>query len=168
MTQATSADGAALSAQQLGDRVLTLIQSVRNAHDLSPQNIEKQTGLKIEVNPDNSSDYGIAGKLTEQWYYGLRSMSTAPGEAPNRVLFELNDQTHADADMSPVCVSFEHYNQTLTAAGFASRRLRNRVGTQDYWDFTRGDVGVTVYVRGKTRPQDEQVCVSMLIINAYA
>lgn len=158
----------ALSAQDVGKRVLALIEHVRNRQDISPETIERHTGLKVSVNPDDRNDYGVTGKLTDQWYYGLRSMSAEPGETPNRLMFQFNDQTHADADMSPVCVPFEDYNQALTSAGFTAKRQRNRLNTEDYWDFSRGDIGVSVYVRGKSDPKDAQTCVSMLIINAYA
>lgn len=165
---ATAAETAPLNAQEVGKRVLTLIENVRSTRDISPEIIEKHIGTKVHVNPDDDNDYGVSGKLTEQWYYGLRSMSAEPGQKPNRLLFQFNDQTHADADMTPVCIAFEDYNQALTAAGFTAKRLRNRLDTQDYWDFSRGDIGVTVYLRGKTDPKDTQACVSMLIINAYA
>lgn len=157
---------AALNAQEIGKRVLALIENIRNRQDISPELIEKHTGLPVRINPDDRNDYGVSGKLTDEWYYGLRSMSAEPGQAPNRLLFQFNDQTHADADMSPVCVAFEDYDRALTSAGFTGRRLRNRLDTQDYWDFSRGDIGVTVYVRGKHDPKDAQTCVSMVIINA--
>jgi hypothetical protein len=166
--EATISENAALSAQEVGKRVLALIENVRSKQDISPEVIEKHTGLPIQVNPEDGNDYGVSGKLTEQWYYGLRSMSGTPGEKPNRLLFQFNDQTHSDADMSPVCIAFEDYSQALTAAGFTPKRLRNRLDTEDYWDFSRGDIGVTVYLRGKANPKDTQACVSMLIINAYA
>ena len=163
----TESDTPALSAQDIGKRVLALIEHIRNSQDISPDIIEQHTGLQVRVNPADHDDYGVSGKLTDTWYYGLRSMSAEPGHKPNRLLFQFNDQTHADADMSPICVAFEVYNQALTAAGFTGKRMRNRLGTEDYWDFSRGDVGVTVYVRGTQDPKDAQACVSMVIINAY-
>ncbi|WP_242112168.1 hypothetical protein [Luteimonas aquatica] len=167
-TASTAEPAAALGAQDIGKRVLALIQSIHGIGDLTPANIEKQTGMRVEVNPDDPNDYGVSGKLAGDWYYGLRTMSGDPGQKPNRLLFQFNDQSNANADMTPVCVSFDEYNRTLTEAGFSATRLRNRMNTQDYWEFTRDDVGVTVYVRGKRAPDDAQTCVSMLIINAYA
>lgn len=159
-----AAEPTALDAKELSKRVLALIAGIRDIRDITPESIAKMTGLKIETNPQDSNDYGISGKLTDTWYYGLRSMSPDASDKPNRVLFQLNDQTDTDADMSPVCVPIEDYSRTLTAAGFASRKMRNRLNTQDYWEFTRGNVGATVYVRGKSDPQDAQTCVSMVII----
>lgn len=155
------------TAQDISKRVLALIEGIRDIHDISPAKIENITGLKIEVNPENSNDYGTSGKLTDTWYYGLRAMSPDASDKPNRVLFQLNDQTHADADMGPVCMPIEDYSEALTAAGFASRKMRNRLNTQDYWEFTRGGVGATVYLRGKSDSKDTQTCVSMVVIETY-
>ncbi|MGN6152974.1 MAG: hypothetical protein ACTHOH_13355 [Lysobacteraceae bacterium] len=163
----TAEPAIAMSAQDVADRVLRLIENVHNAADLAPQNVEQLTGLKIDVNSADGNDFGTAGRLTDTWYYGLRSMTPQPGEKPNRLLFQFNDQTHADADMTPVCVPITRYASALTAAGFESKQLRNRLDTQDYWEFSRGDIGVTVHVRGQRDPKDPQVCVSMLIINAF-
>lgn len=159
-----AAEPVALGAKDLSKRVIALIEGIRSVRDISPESIEKITGLKVEINPLDSNDYGTTGKLTDTWYYGLRSMSPDASDKPNRLLFQLNDQTDADADMSPVCVPIEDYSQALTAAGFASRKMRNRLNTQDYWEFTRGNVGATVYVRGKSDSHDAQTCVSMVII----
>lgn len=160
----TLAEPAGLTAQALSERVLALIQTVRGIGDLSPENLRDATGLPIAVNPADGNDYGANGPLTGVWYYGLRSMSPDASDRPNRVLFQLSDQTDSGADMSPVCVPIATYQQTLVSAGFSSKKLRNRLDTQDYWEFTRDGVGATVYVRGKSAPADAQTCVSMVIL----
>lgn len=163
----TAETAPATNAQDLADRVLRLIENIHGAEDLAPQNVERLTGLKIDVHSADGNDYGTAGRLTDTWYYGLRSMTPQPGARPNRLLFQFNDQTHADADMTPVCVPIDDYARALATAGFESKKLRNRLDTQDYWEFSRGDIGVTVHVRGQRDPKDPQTCISMLIINAY-
>ncbi len=158
----TVAEPAGLTAQDLSERVLALIQNVRGIGDLAPDKLREATGLPIVVHSAN--DYGANGPVAGVWYYGLRSMSPQASDKPNRVLFQLSDQSDSDADMSPVCVPIETYEKALTSAGFSSKKLRNRHDTQDYWEFSRGNVGATVYVRGKRDPSDAQTCVSMVII----
>lgn len=158
----TLAEPAGLTAQDLSERVLKLIQSVQGIGDLAPDKLRETTGLPIVVHSAN--DYGANGPVAGVWYYGLRSMSPDAASVPNRVLFQLSDQSDSDADMSPVCVPIETYEKTLVSAGFSSKKLRNRHDTQDYWEFTRGKVGATVYVRGKSNPADAQTCVSMVIV----
>lgn len=156
------AEPSGFTAQDLCERVLALIQNVRGIGDLAPEKLREATGLPIVVHSAN--DYGANGPVAGVWYYGLRSMSPDAAGTPNRVLFQLNDQSDSNADMSPVCVPFEIYEKTLVSAGFASKKLRNRHNTQDYWQFTRDNVGATVYVRGKSDPSDAQACVSMVIV----
>lgn len=155
------------TAQSLSERLIGFILAIEGMQDLTADGLRRGTGLPVQVNPADPNDYGINGRLTDTWYYGLRSMSPDAAERPNRVLFELSDQSGSDADMGPVCVPIEQFQQPLTAAGFSARKLRNRLDTQDYWEFTRGKVGVTVYVRGKRDPADAQTCVSMAIVEAY-
>lgn len=158
----TLAEPAGLTAQSLSDRVLALIQNVRGIDDLAPDRLREITGLPIEVHSAN--EYGANGPVSGVWYYGLRAMSPDASDRPNRVLFQFSDQSDSDADMSPVCVPIETYERALAAAGFSSKKLRNRHNTQDYWEFARDKVGATVYVRGKLDSADTQACVSMVII----
>lgn len=160
----TFAPPSELSAESLTERLIALAIALRGLDDLDADGLRRSTGLQIQVNPDDPDDYGVHGRLTDVWYYGLRAMSPDAADRPNRVLFELNDQSDSGADMSPVCVPVERYRQALTAAGFAARQLRNRLDTQDYWEFTRDRVGVTVYLRGRRDPSDAQTCVSMVIV----
>ena len=156
-----------LTAQSLAERVIALILNLQGIEDLTADGLRRATGLPIQVNPDDPNDYGVNGPLTGTWYYGLRSMSPDASDRPNRVLFQLSDQSDSGADMSPVCVRIEQFQQPLAAAGFSARKLRNRLDTQDYWEFTRDKVGVTVYLRGKRDPSDAQSCVSMAIVETY-
>lgn len=153
-----------LTAESLTDRLIALITAAQGIEDLSADGLRRATGLPIQVDPGNPNDYGLHGRLTDVWYYALRAMSPDAADRPNRILFQLNDQSDSGADMSPVCVPIERYQQALTAAGFSARKLRNRLDTQDYWEFTRDRVGVTVYLRGMRDPSDAQTCVSMVIV----
>ncbi|MDR2208475.1 MAG: hypothetical protein LBE22_05830, partial [Azoarcus sp.] len=142
----------------------------RNRQDISPETLEKYMGEKVWVNPDNKNDFEISGKLTEEWYYGLDSMSPeTPGEKPDELMFVFNDQTHSGADMSPVCVPLADFSEPLIAAGFTAGQRCNRHGTQDIWYFTRDAIGVRVSLRGKSKPLDTtQTCVLMVIISVLS
>ncbi|MBO9872825.1 MULTISPECIES: hypothetical protein [Xanthomonas] len=164
----TTSNAPTHSASEIAKRVLVLIENIHGRQDISPDAIKKHAGLHIDINPADPNDYGVSGRLTDTWYYALRSMSEEPGHSPSRLLFQFNDQTHSQADMGPICVPFEDYSQALAAAGYTGKRMRNRLGTEEYWDFSRGSVTVTVYPRGRESPKDSQTCVSMVIINVYA
>jgi hypothetical protein len=155
--------------QDITKRLLALIMNIRNRQDISPETLEKYMGEEVWVNPDDKNDFHISGKLTEEWYYSLNSTAFGmPGE-PTGLLFVFNDQTHSDADMSPVCVPLEDFSEPLTAAAFTTERFCNRHGTQDIWVFDRSTIGVTVYLRGKSKPlETTQTCVRKVSISVLS
>jgi hypothetical protein len=138
------------SVQEITQRVLALILDIHGRQDISPEIIERHMGKKVWFDPNNKNRYGVSGKLTEAWWYGLDSLpSEAPDKKPASLLFEFNDQTHADADMSSVCVPFESYRAPLIAAGFKAEQLPYLQGFPDYWIFSRGIIHVSIYLRDR-------------------
>jgi len=118
--------------------------------------------------------------LTETWYYGLNSAPILSDHRSRTLQFEFTDNTHASADMGPICVVLDDYSRPLTAAGFTQRLIvailtdkdlaagaelpPGRLARSDQWSFLRDNVGVTVYLRGKSHMRDTQRCVSMVSI----
>ena len=158
---------AVFSAQDITQRLLALIQNIHSAQDISPELIHKHFGQQVWINPNDSNDFQSGGKITETWYYGLNSMRPPPGEKLTSLLFEFNDRTHSNADMTPVCVALEDYMRPLVAAGFTPDMDYTRFG-EKYWTFTRDNLSVKVYLRGKRNPDDAQTCVQMAIIRALS
>lgn len=158
-----------LDAEDIGRRMLKLIDSIRSAHDITPEHIQQTTGLKVDIWSADQSKYGLSGKVTDAWYYGLRSMPpAAPGAKPNSLLFSFSDQSGGDADPTPICgLTFQDYSHALSKAGFTAKPIECIRGV-DSWRFTRGDVSVSAYVFGDGDPAAPGACVSQLIINARA
>ena len=162
-TAATPA--AALSAQDLTQRLLALIEDIHGKQDISRQLIQKHLGQQGWIDPHDSEHYGIVGKLTETWYYSLSYQTALPDDKSKSLFFEFVDHTHSNADMSPICVALENYMQPLVAAGFTPDMDYTRFG-EKYWTFTRNNVGAIVYLRGKRNPHDTQACIESVIISA--
>lgn len=162
------------SATALGERVLGLILDARSREDFAADRLQARIGLPVEV-AEPGRDYGSQGALAGGWDYALRTMPPLPGEPVDRLLFQLQPQpaparpAFSEVDMTPVCIPFATWRDRLAGAGFAERRLRERHGMRDYWVFTRGDIGATVYV-GEAHGGDAQAtaCVSMIVLQAYA
>jgi hypothetical protein len=117
------------------------------------------------INPKDHNDFGVNGQVTGTWYFGLTSIRPSPGEKLTSLGFELGDSTHSNADMSPVCVALDDYKQPLIAAGFTAGLRYTRFG-EEYWIFTRNNVGVIVDLRGKRNLHDAQTCVEAVTIGA--
>jgi hypothetical protein len=164
--QNPSSNTAPMTAEEIGKRVLDLINTIKNASDISPENVEHATGLKINVNPENPSEYGAGGKITETWFYNLGGRSDIKGGKPNRLTFSFDDQTNNHADMTPVCsLDFDAYSKRLNEIGYQSSPVRGEHNRLSYWNFSRGDITVQVYVRGESSEKVNHDCVSMMIIN---
>ncbi len=155
------------SAKDIGERVLTLVQHVRSPADIAPERIEALTGIKVEFNPGDANEYGFSGQLTDAWAYNLVSLPESDGSKPTRIMFSFDDETRDNADMAPVAaLNFDDYAATLRAAGYAASPARGKHDQILYWDFSRDDVSVQIYVRGENDANAGHACVSKLIISA--
>ncbi|TXH72584.1 MAG: hypothetical protein E6Q88_06090 [Lysobacteraceae bacterium] len=154
-------------AEDIGNRVLKLIDSIHGRDDLAPAHIEQVTGIKVNFNPDDANEYGFGGDLTEDWVYNLVSLTETDGSKPSRLMFSFDDQTRAYADMTPICaMDFDDYAKAMTAAGFSSAPAYGKHQNILYWDFARDKVNVQVYIRGESDAKPTHSCVSKMIINA--
>ncbi len=157
-----------VTAEDIGRRVLKLIDSLHSASDLAPERIEQATGLRVDINDEDPNIYGFGGKLTDAWSYSLVSTPDKLGEKPSSLKFSFDDTSREQADPAPICaLDFDAYSKALAAAGFAATPMPTFPGS-DAWYFKRGDIGVMAYPQGKADPQAGPVCLSKLIISAYA
>ncbi|MGO1072337.1 hypothetical protein [Lysobacter sp. CA199] len=154
-----------LDVHQLNERVLAWVLSVRSDQDLTAQNIAKHTGLKFWFNPGNPNDFSASGKLVGPWVYALGSLETLPRSPPYPVSFEMWVPGNKDADRTEVCVGLDQYRQALTAAGYSASQHPPRAGVE-YWYFKKDKARVGIYLRGKTKRYDEQLCVFKVIVGA--
>lgn len=163
----SSAENGRLDVQHINERVLALILSVRNASDLSAENVAKQTGLTLWSNPKKPGHFGASGGLTGAWRYSLWSMaSIGLGPAPYPLKFEMGVTGDKNADMTPICIGPDFYQRALTAAGYTLSELPPHGGVEFRY-FNRDKVGVRVHLRGKTkRYVDEHLCVFKVVIGA--
>lgn len=158
---------ATLTAEEIGGRVLKLIGAIRSADDIAPDRVERATGIKVAVNPDDHNEYGFGGKLDGAWSYNLVSLTENDGSRPSRLMFSFDDDSRGHADMAPVCtMDFDAYAKALAADGFARTPARGEHDRLLYWDFARGGVSVQVYVEGASETAGARSCVSKLIIHA--
>jgi hypothetical protein len=153
-------------AEDISRRVLRLVENVRGPDDIAPARIEQLTGIPVEFNPDDANEYGFSGQLTDAWAYNLVSLPEGDRK-PSRIMFSFDDESRANADMGPICaMDFDAYAAALAAAGYRSQPARGKHERILYWDFSRDDVSVQIYVRGENDARAEHSCVSKLIINA--
>ena len=157
MTTAASS----LTAEEIGHRVLKLIDTIHSVDDISPAHIEKVMGVKVEFNAKDPNDYGFGGKLTNEWSYGFGSLTDPNGAKPTRLGLSFDDQTHNNADVTPICkLDYNAYSKFLTDSGFEKSTNYAEHGRILSFSFTRSPVSVEISISG----DDKRTCVSMLTI----
>lgn len=160
------------SAEEIGRRVLKLIESIRSAQDLAPERIEQIVGIQVERNDEDPNIYGFGGASSDQWAYSLVSTPEKLGEKPTSIRFALSPAASASDQPKPLCkMSFDDYVQALVAAGFSSRPMGTFPGSDAIY-LKRGEVGVIAYsdknAGAAAAADDSAACLSKLIISAYA
>lgn len=151
-----------VSAEDIGQRVLKLIGSLRSAGDLSPERIQQETGLRVEINANDRNVYGFSGDINDQWSYSLVTTPDRQDTPPRSLRFSFDADSHGDVDPAPICKpTFDEYTRALKALGFEGVPMRAYPGS-DGWHFNRGDINVMAYARGG----DHGGCLSKLIVSA--
>lgn len=155
-----------LTAEEIGHRVLKLIDGIHDIDDISPAHLERVFGMMVTVNPSDPNDYGYDGKLTDAWTYSFGSVPDLKGGKPSQLRLSFYDETHKGADMTPICgLDLDGYKRILTAAGFKATPYYGEFGRLVSWDFARGKVAVTINVRGESEAKATHSCVSVLTLD---
>lgn len=155
-----------LTAEDVGQRVLKLIDSIHSADDIAPANLEKAMGMKVEFNEENPNLYGFGDDLTDTWSYNLLTISGSDKNKPTELIFSFNDRTGSASDMTAVCaMGFDDYARALVAAGFKASDHVGEHGLVVSTDFTRGSVTVRVSVDRESEANPERGCVSLMTIS---
>lgn len=152
-----------MSAEDIGRRVIKLVQNLRTVDDISAANLERQMGIKVVYNDDDPNRYGFGGPIVGDWRYRLFTVPDKKGEPPRRLDFSIRNND-GKADLAPVCtLTFNDYRAALEAAGYSVQRLyggRNN----DPWMFTRGNVVASLYMLHFQDPEKVTACVGTATI----
>jgi hypothetical protein len=154
-----------ITAEDIGRRVLKLIDSIRNAQDLAPEHIENVMGVAVEYNDEDRNIYGVSGKLDDGGSYSLVSTPEKLGEKPKR--FALKPAEAGEVHGQAACkMTFEDYERALLESGFSGRPMRPFPGSDAVY-FSRGPLRVTAYRDTDPRAPDVEkpACLSRLYIS---
>jgi hypothetical protein len=135
------------TAQEMGQRVLALIDSLKTYDDLTLQRIREVTGFPMERVAPPGGGYSFVIYLPDsQWYYGLDYRENTIIKKMGASFNFGNPATSADIyhlpSMTPVCLDFHAYVAALERMGFKK--------TDDYYDH-RGWIVDTSYRRNNVR-----------------
>ncbi len=162
----TPAAETATRARDIGDRMLSLIDSIRSRRDLAQDHIERVTGLTLKSEPDTVYLYGTRGEVANGWSYRLGAM-TGDDDGAGSLLFSFNPPGDESADRAPVCdPDFEAYRAALETKGFDARRVPGARDSTRFWEFHRDGVTVRIQTIGESDARPDHACVSTVSIQA--
>lgn len=165
--------GPTLSAKEISNRILKFAKSIKTVSDISPGNIEKRMGIKVDFNEEDRTNYGFWGKVADSArIYGLVAYPYPSAENKTtdtvRFTFDNFDNETENADTKDVCVDLESYRKNLKKSGFSSRNAYGVHSAMRGLIFSRNNLFVDVYVKryGSNFEDIKKDCVEMIIISA--
>jgi hypothetical protein len=155
-----------LTADEVGNRILNLIKDVKKTKDLSPENIEKLTEIKVFFNGEGKSYYNYSGKVINSlWHFKLDSPAKNKTEKPNHLNVSFNHQSKANLNLNNACLDFEKYKIELTNSGFSANPYYDERNDIDWWNFSQESVTVQIWTKSQNIIDNPRMCVSKLTIN---
>lgn len=154
-----------LSSAEISERVLRLIDAIRDRNGLSPDNIQRAMGIAVSFDPEDSDRYGFHGRIEGPWLYDLGSVVDQVNGGVRGLQFFFAAPGHPEADLTPVCTpDLDTYRQRLEGMGFTATPVRGDLQQLRYWEFTRG----SVRVRATVLPMADgaRSCVRLITIDA--
>jgi hypothetical protein len=162
--------GPTFSAQEISDRILKFAKSIKTVKDISPKNIKRKMGIKVNFNEEDRTNYGFWGKVADSsWIYGLVAYPypSAKNKTTDTVRFTFDNETE-NADMKGACVDLESYRKDLKQAGFSYTNAYSVHSMMRGLIFSRNNLFIDVYVEryGSNFENIKNDCVEMVIISA--
>jgi|GEM_PF-777695 len=155
-----------MAAEEASRRMLDLLGNIKTAEDFSAKNLEAAMGLKVYLDDKNPRKYGVGAKITDTWFFNISVILNKEDSKRGRLIFSFDDQTHSDADMTPVCqVDFDAYSKRLTELGFQSEPYYGEHNRLVFWNFSRENIHLQISFHGESMAKVKHNCVSMLVVD---
>lgn len=163
-----------LKAEEISNRLIALIKTIKTKEDISPGNIERAMQIKVQFDKKNRQDYGLSGlvKGESKWAYNLSAYPypSKDNKETDTLNFSFNylndDEKSGRDDYAPVCaIDFDSYSKELKNAGFTSEPYYGEHNRLLWWNFSRGAVSVQISANGENNTRPKHQCVSMLTVS---
>jgi hypothetical protein len=154
--------------QEMGQRTLALIDSLKSFDELSLERIRKVTGFPMEHTPPGRSYVFEIYLPQSNWHYLFEYWEDEVTKENGGIMRFYN--TSDDADMTPVCLDYNTYISQLEKMGFRKGRIEyHQLGWIAAIYYTRGNVSIQAVARrevnqSETKPKHE--CIYSLGISA--
>lgn len=156
-----SVENPKLRAEEIGARVLVLLEKLESLDDLSVDRIEDVTGITL-TRVENAQHHAYSEPLDGGWYYSLVYVP-ASASGKNGLSLMFTKPHDRFADMTPICaLDFEHYRGALKAMGFEESPIYGEIGQVDEWRYYRRDITLSLLPQNIVAGEPGRMCVKTI------
>jgi hypothetical protein len=153
-----------LPPEEVGLRVLKLLEDLRSLKGLTAQQVIERTGLPLKLAPD-AGEYAFTVRMPDSgWLYDV-GFRPADGSHGGILSYEARNPANRNgADMAPVCrLGFGVYADALKRAGYSVSEDRNEIGALEEYVFRREGLTIRIGTRIRSvKDIDSPECVERL------
>ncbi len=158
-TSGSSSMQPALSAEEIGNRFLKLLEGLTSREDLSLERVQDVTGLTLEP----SSKANFFGRLQPMEGGGSYIITFVPETSSIKrgVGLDFIAADATDSNLDATCaLAFASYRLALTGMGFAELPIYGEIGQIHEWRYYRGDITLSLNVQDAATDAGTRACVT--------
>ncbi|KQQ82569.1 hypothetical protein ASF73_19590 [Xanthomonas sp. Leaf131] len=170
LPEAVTANKITLSAEEIGNRFLKLIEGLDSRDDLSPERIRQVMGITLKKpEPEDLSVGYWSIDLADGWRYAFTYVPESPSLLKG---VDLTFQHYKDdwSNMSAVCgLDFDHYDKALKAMGFSASPTYGPIGQLEDWRYVKfakrglgGHIVISVIPQNLIVREPTKLCVKSI------
>ncbi|MCC8537053.1 hypothetical protein ACDH70_12280 [Xanthomonas axonopodis pv. poinsettiicola] len=138
-TPETSTVNPTLSAVEIGDSFLRLLQGLESRRDLTVERVREVTGIslkKVSFPSENIESYIHGQALVNGWSYSLELIPKSRSLKQGISLSFINESNDY-SNLEGVCIDFEEYKDSLVKSGFFDSPIYGEIGQLQSWRFSK-------------------------------
>ncbi|MBV6812767.1 hypothetical protein ACE15N_00360 [Xanthomonas campestris pv. passiflorae] len=170
LPEAVTGDKITLSAEEIGERFLKLIESLDSRDDLGPERIREKIGITLKQPEQERLSVGYwSNDLGDGWRYAFTYM---PESASLLKGVGLTFQNSLDdfGNMSAICkLDFEYYDRKLKEMGFNASPTYGPIGQLEDWRYTKlakngigGNIVISIIPQNLVSGEQKRLCVKSI------
>lgn len=150
-----------LTAEEIGERFLKLIEGLGAREDLSLERVEETTGLSL-LQVSGTNYYGYGQKLTEGWFYAFWFYPEEHG-GRRGIRLDFEHQEDRFSNMTAVCgLDFDHYHSVLKVMGYRDVPVYGEIGQLESWRYYKDKIMLSVIPQNVTAGGAGRLCVKSI------
>ncbi|MCC4601862.1 hypothetical protein [Xanthomonas melonis] len=170
-TPETSSVNPTLSAVEIGESFLKLLQGLESRKDLTVERVREVTGVslrKVSFPAENLDSYIYGQALGNGWSYSLELIPESRSLKQGISLSFVNEENEYSR-LEHNCIDFERYKNSLVEAGFVDSPVYGEIGQLQSWrlskfakDGSDNNIVISIVPQNETPGSPSRLCVKSI------